>query len=173
MRSLSILLTILLFFIFAGFAEANGLGGTRLEKVEGEYMLDVGTDHFGEPVPNTRVQFDFNLLRADTREYISFDYVTFTVLDSRGKVLEDRRLEESASGFTVINYYFPKAGRYDLRVNIYKEGKLAVGAVFPITVPRPPLSFKFGTPEFNITAGAAVAGIAALYYYLRNRRKGA
>ncbi len=64
------MLPVILALLFAGAVFANGLGGERLEKVVGDLIVDIGTDQTSTPVAGEPIEFDFNLLKSDTREPI-------------------------------------------------------------------------------------------------------
>ena len=62
------LIILLIALAIASAVFANGLGGQRLEKVVGNQIVDIGTDQDSTPIAGEPIQFDFNLLKSDTRE---------------------------------------------------------------------------------------------------------
>ena len=80
------IIPIFIAFVIAGPAFANGLGGERLEKVVGDQIVDIGTDQTATPVAGEPIQFDFNLIKSDTREPITNSNVTVDI-EHNGKTM--------------------------------------------------------------------------------------
>ncbi len=119
----------------APFAFANGLGGQRLEKVVGNLIVDVGTDQSGVPMAGTPIQFDFNLLKSDTREYVPFATVAVKFIKSNGDTAFQETVPYSLFGPTLLVYTFTEGGTFNLDLAFYDDqNRVITGAVMPITI---------------------------------------
>lgn len=127
------LLIPLLLFSVAATTHANGLGGQRLEKVVGQYLVDVGTDQEFAPIAKTPILFDFNLLASDTRDIINYDIVHVRIAENENALLE-KDLPMAPVGPTLLSYTFEKRGGYILQVMFSKKGKELAGAIFPLAI---------------------------------------
>jgi hypothetical protein len=114
---------------------ANGLGGERLEKVVGDLIVDIGTDQTSAPVAGDPIQFDFNLLKSDTREPMAYTNVGLD-LGHNGKSMVNCDLIMEPP-ITFLFYTFPEAGNYTLKVTFFDKHRspeeLAT-ASFPLTI---------------------------------------
>jgi hypothetical protein len=123
---------VLIAFLFAAAAFANGLGGERLEKVVGDQIVDIGTDQTTTPVSGEPIQFDFNLIRSDTREPISNTNVTVDIEhDGKTMVNSDLIMEPP---LTLLVYTFPEGGSYTLKTTFYDKDRTLATASFPLTI---------------------------------------
>jgi hypothetical protein len=129
------ILPVVVAFAIASVVFANGLPGQRLEKVVGNLIVDVGTDQTSTPVPGKPIEFDFNLLRSDTREPVTNTSVGLDIgHDGKSMVNCDLITEPS---LTFLFYTFPEAGNYTLKVTFFDKDRTPPAlatASFPITI---------------------------------------
>lgn len=121
---------------FAGAAFANGLGGERLEKVVGDVIVDIGTDQSATPVAGQPIEFDFNLLKSDTREPLTTPTSIGIDIGRNGKSLVNCDLITEMPN-TFLFYTFPEGGDYTLKVTFFdsKRAQQALAtALFPIRI---------------------------------------
>jgi hypothetical protein len=121
---------------FAGAAFANGLGGERLEKVVGDVIVDIGTDQSATPVAGQPIEFDFNLLKSDTREPLTTPTSIGIDIGHNGKLLVNCDLITEMPN-TFLFYTFPEGGDYTLKVTFFdsKRAQQALAtASFPIRI---------------------------------------
>lgn len=128
---------IAMFLVFAvgGVVSANGLGGQRLEKVAGDQIVDIGTDQTSPPVAGEPIQFDFNLLRSDTRALLSGSDVAVNIEHNGKSTMKADLLMQPP--LTLLIYTFPEAGDYTMTVTFYNAGRAAsplATASFPIAI---------------------------------------
>jgi hypothetical protein len=123
---------ILMAFAIAGTVHANGLGGQRLEKVVGGQIVDIGTDQVSTPVSGEPIQFDFNLIKSDTREPITNTNVTVDI-EHNGKTMVNSDLIMEPP-LTLLVYTFPEGGEYTLKTTFYDHDHTMATASFPLTI---------------------------------------
>jgi hypothetical protein len=114
---------------------ANGLGGQRLEKVVGDLIVDVGTDQPSTPVAGKPIEFDFNLLKGDTREPVANTGVGVDI-GHNGKSMVNCNLITDPQ-FTFLIYTFPEAGAYTLKVTFFdthRDPPNLATASFPLAI---------------------------------------
>jgi hypothetical protein len=120
----------------AGAAFANGLGGERLEKVVGDMIVDIGTDQPSTPVAGEPIEFDFNLLKSDTREPLTTPTSVGLYIGHNGKSMVNCDLIPESPN-TFLFYTFPEGGDYTLKVTFFDakraQQELAT-ASFPLTI---------------------------------------
>jgi hypothetical protein len=122
----------LVVFAIAATAFANGLGGQRLEKVIGNQIVDIGTDQESTAVAGEPIQFDFNLLKSDTREPLTNTNVTVDIEhDGKTMVNSDLIMEPP---LTLLVYTFPEGGSYTLKTTFYDGNNTLATASFPLTI---------------------------------------
>ena len=105
-------------FAIAGAVFANGLGGERLEKVVGDQIVDIGTDQTSTPVAGEPIEFDFNLLKSDTREPLTTPTSVGIDIERNGKSLVNCDLITEMPN-TFLFYTFPEGGDYTLKVTFF------------------------------------------------------
>ena len=122
----------LVVFAIVATAFANGLGGQRLEKVVGNQIVDIGTDQESTAVAGEPIQFDFNLLKSDTREPLTNTNVTVDIEhDGKTMVNSDLIMEPP---LTLLVYTFPEGGSYTLKTTFYDGNNTLATASFPLTI---------------------------------------
>jgi hypothetical protein len=129
-------ISVIMTVAFAGAAFANGLGGERLEKVVGDEIVDIGTDQSSTPVAGQPIEFDFNLLRSDTREPLTTPTSIGIDIERNGKSLVNCDLITEMPN-TFLFYTFPEGGDYTLKVTFFdsKRAQQALAtATFPIRI---------------------------------------
>jgi hypothetical protein len=126
---------------------ANGLGGERLEKVVGDFIVDVGTDQTATPVAGEPIEFDFNLLQSDTREPVTLPTSVGIDIERNGKPMVNCDLIPEAPA-TFLFYNFPEGGTYTLKVTFFDARR------------TPP---QLATASFPLTISAAGSNRRALY----------
>lgn len=121
---------------FAVGAAANGLGGERLEKVVGDMIVDIGTDQSSTPVAGEPIEFDFNLLRSDTRESLATPTSVGLDIEHNGKPMVNGDLITEMPN-TFLFYTFPEGGNYTLKVTFFDSKRTPPAlatASFPLTI---------------------------------------
>jgi hypothetical protein len=126
------LVLILIAFAIAETVHANGLGGQRLEKVVGDQIVDIGTDQQSTPVSGEPIQFDFNLIKSDTREPITNTNVTVDI-EHNGKTMVNSDLIMEPP-LTLLVYTFPEGGEYTLKTTFYDHDHTMATASFALTI---------------------------------------
>lgn len=104
--------------VFAVTVFANGLGGERLEKVVGDRIVDIGTDQTSTPVAGEPIEFDFNLLKSDTREPLLTPTSVGLDIERGGKSLVNCDIITEMPN-TFFFYTFPEGGNYSLKVSFF------------------------------------------------------
>jgi hypothetical protein len=125
-----------MFFAIAGACFANGLGGERLEKVIGDQIVDIGTDQTATPVAGEPIEFDFNLLRSDTREPLLTPTSVGIDIQRNGKPMVNCDLITELPN-TFFFYTFPEGGTYTLKVTFFDAKRTPpqlATASFPLTI---------------------------------------
>ena len=126
---------------------ANGLGGQRLEKVVGDVIVDIGTDQNSTPVAGEPIEFDFNLLKSDTREPLGTPTSVGLDIERNGKPMVNGDLITELPN-TFLFYTFPEGGTYTLKVTFFDSRR------------TPP---ALATASFPLTISGARSGMRALY----------
>ena len=127
---------ILITFALAGAAFANGLGGERLEKVVGDVIVDIGTDQSSTPLAGQPIEFDFNLLKSDTREPLTTPTSIGIDVGRNGKSMVNCDLITEMPN-TFLFYTFPEGGNYTLKVTFFdskRAQQVLATASFPLTI---------------------------------------
>jgi hypothetical protein len=130
------ILPALLALAIAGAASANGLGGERLEKVVGDMIVDIGTDQSSTPVAGEPIEFDFNLLKSDTREPLGTPTSIGLDIGHNGKSLVNCDIITELPN-TFFFYTFPEGGSYTLKVTFLDSKRTPqdlATASFPLTI---------------------------------------
>jgi len=126
----------LMAFAIAGAVFANGLGGERLEKVIGDQIVDIGTDQTSTPVAGEPIEFDFNLLKSDTREPLMTPTSVGIDIGRDGKSLVNCDIITELPN-TFFFYTFPEGGNYTLKVTFFDAKRTPselASASFPLTI---------------------------------------
>lgn len=147
-------------------ARANGLGGVRLEKVVDNQIVDVGTDQASIPPAGTPVQFDFNLLKSDTRAILPATNVNVAATRKGVTVLDNDLIVEPPLTLCVLT--FPEEGEYTLKVTFYDKDKQLATASFPLTIAKradPMRAYYAGAISVSVALGL-LSG-----FWLGRRRK--
>jgi hypothetical protein len=126
------LIILLIALAIASAAFANGLGGQRLEKVVGNQIVDIGTDQETTPIAGEPIQFDFNLLKSDTREPLTNTNVTVDI-EHNGKTMVNSDLIMEPP-LTLLVYTFPEGGNYLLKTTFYDGNNTLATASFPLSI---------------------------------------
>jgi len=154
---------------FAGAAFANGLGGERLEKVVGDLIVDIGTDQTATPVAGEPIEFDFNLLRSDSREPVTLPTSIGIDIAHGGKsILNCDLLTEMPNTF--LFYSFPEAGSYTMKLTFFdskRSPSQLASATFPLTISGSRSKMRLIIPASFIACIAV--GLAAGYWGARRR----
>jgi hypothetical protein len=119
--------------VVAGVVFANGLGGQRLEKVVGDLIVDVGTDQTSTPVAGKVVEFDFNLLKSDTRKPVGTTSVGIDIEHDGGMSMVDCDIITQPT-ITSFFYTFPEGGDYSLKVSFFDKDRVLATASFPLAI---------------------------------------
>lgn len=150
---------------------ANGLGGERLEKVVGNFIVDVGTDQAATPRAGQPIEFDFDLLQSDTREPINLATSVGIDIGHDGKSMVNCDLVVEPP-ITFLIYTFPERGNYTLTVSFFNKNlgqqRLAT-ATFPLTISGSRGSIR--AQYLGVLLVIIILGLAAVYS--RARRRGA
>jgi hypothetical protein len=134
--SMKCLLPALLALAIAGAIRANGLGGVRLEKVVGDMIVDIGTDQASTPVAGQPIEFDFNLLKSDTRDPLTTPTSVGLDIEHNGKPMVNCDILTELPN-TFFFYTFPEGGNYTLKVSFFDSKRTPpelATATFPLTI---------------------------------------
>ena len=136
----SYLLSLIVFFVLSFFSAsflftnpilAHGMGES-LEKVVGEYKVDIGYDP-ATLEAGSRSSFDFDLILNETGERSEFGYVWVRIVKG-GQTVFASGIHRPSVGNTSMLYTFSEGGEYDLNVGFRNEDEKIVETLFPITV---------------------------------------
>jgi hypothetical protein len=130
------MISVIMTVAFAGAVFANGLGGERLEKVVGDVIVDIGTDQSSTPVAGQPIEFDFNLLKSDTREPLTTPTSIGIDIGRNGKSMVNCDLITEMPN-TFLFYTFPEGGNYTLKVTFFdskRAQQVLATASFPLTI---------------------------------------
>lgn len=161
------ILFFLIAFAIAGSAFANGLGGQRLEKVVGDQIVDIGTDQETTPVAGEPIQFDFNLLKSDTREPLTNTNVTVDI-EHNGKTMVNCDLIMEPP-LTLLVYTFPEGGSYTLKTTFYDGNNTLATAAFQLTISGSTVVRRL--LYIAIFLGCIGLGIWVGYWFANKRKK--
>jgi hypothetical protein len=148
---------------------ANGLGGQRLEKVVGKLIVDVGTDQPSTPIAGKPIEFDFNLLKSDTREPVANTGVGIDI-GHNGKSMVNCNLITDPQ-LTFLIYTFPEAGAYTLKVTFFdthRDPPNLATASFPLAISGS--SDRTLSRYLAIFVLSLLLGLLAGYWGARRRR---
>jgi hypothetical protein len=163
------ILPLILACAFAGTVFANGLGGERLEKVVGDMIVDIGTDQTATPVAGEPIEFDFNLLRSDTREPLTLPTSIGVDIAHNGKsILNCDLLTEMPNTF--LFYSFPEGGSYTMKVTFFdakRSPPQLASATFPLTISGSRSAMRLLIPAALI----ACLGVGLVAGYWGSRRR--
>jgi hypothetical protein len=164
---------VLILLILAGAVFANGLGGERLERVVGDMIVDIGTDQESTPVAGQPIEFDFNLLKSDTREPLATPTSVGLDIEHNGKPMVNGDLITELPN-TFLFYTFPEGGDYTLKVTFFDSKrnppKLATAA-FPLKISG--AGGKGRASYVAILVGCVLAGLGGGYLAGRGKMSGA
>jgi hypothetical protein len=165
------LVAVIVACVIVGAIFANGLGGQRLEKVVNGLIVDVGTDQPAAPVAGKPIQFDFNLLRSDTRDPVTSTSVGIDIgRDGKSLLNCDLIIDPQV---TFLFYTFPEAGDYTLTVSFFDKNRspqqLAT-ATFPITISGSASARRARTGIFAAAAVGVALGLLAGYWGGRRQK---
>jgi len=166
------IIPVILAFVFAGVVFANGLGGERLEKVVGDLIVDIGTDQAGTPVAGAPIEFDFNLLRSDSREPVTLPTNIGIDIAHNGKSLLNCDLITETPN-TFLFYSFPEGGIYTLKVTFFdtkRSPPQLATASFPLTISDSGSKMRMMVPAALFAC--IVLGLMVGYWGARWRRLG-
>jgi len=165
------IILLIIVFMLAEAAFANGLGGERLEKVVGDLIVDIGTDQPSTPVAGQPIEFDFGLLQSSTREPVSLATSVGIDISRNGKSLVNCDLI-AEEPITFLYYTFPESGNYTLKVTFFDSKRARqdlATASFPLTIVGP----KGNTRALYIAALFASILLGLLGGFWAARRRGA
>jgi hypothetical protein len=148
---------------------ANGLGGERLEKVVGDVIVDIGTDQTATPVAGEPIEFDFNLLKSDTREPLTTPTSVGLDIEHNGKPMVNGDLITESPN-TFLFYTFPEGGTYTLKVTFFDSRRTPPSlatASFPLTISGS--GGRARASYFAALLGCIVLGLIAGYWGARKR----
>ncbi len=163
------ILFLVMIFVAAGAAFANGLGGERLEKVVGDMIVDVGTDQSSTPVAGEPIEFDFNLLQSDTREPLTTPTSIGIDIGQNGKSLVNCDLIPEMPN-TFLFYSFPEGGAYTLKVTFFDSKRTPpqlATATFPLTISE--ARGRMRTAYFAAILASLILGLLGGYWGGRRR----
>ena len=147
----SYLLSLIVFFVLSFFSasflftnpiSAHG-GGESLEKVVGEYRIDIGYDPAIIEAARPSV-FDFDLLFNETGERSEFSDIWVRIMKGKQTVFASG-VHKPSFGNTTMMYTFAEGGEYSIDVRFQNEGGKIAEASFPLTVQSPPSATGSGS----------------------------
>jgi hypothetical protein len=165
------IIPVLMALAFAGTVSANGLGGERLEKVVGDLIVDIGTDQTATPVAGEPIEFDFNLLKSDTREPLMTPTSIGVDIGHNGKSIVNCDLITEFPN-TFLFYTFPEGGNYTLKVTFFDAKRAPqelATASFPLAISGSSGKMR----AFYIAALFVSVILGLLGSYLGGRRRAA
>ena len=129
-------------FLFTNFALAHG-GGESLEKVVGEYRIDIGYDP--AIIEAARPSFfDFDLLFNETGGRSEFSDIWVRIMKGKQTVFASG-VHKPSFGNTTMVYTFSEGGEYSIDVRFQNEGGKIAEASFPLTVQSTPSATGSGS----------------------------
>ncbi len=133
MRAFSFfVLSFLLSMVFPlGSMQAHGTGES-VEKVVGEYLIDIGYS-LPELKAGAPVYFDFNILFNKTQENVAFTDIWVQIAKS-SETFFASGISKARFGGTTMAYTFPTGGEYELKVRFQNEGETVEETSFPFQV---------------------------------------
>lgn len=147
----------------------NGLAGQRLEKVVGDFIVDVGTDQTSTPLAGQPIEFDFNLLQSETRDPVALATSVGIDIGHNGKSMVNCDLVPELP-MTFLYYTFPESGDYTLTVSFFdskREKPELATAKFPLTIPSP--AGKISMRYLPAILGGILVGLVGFYWGTRRR----
>ena len=107
--------------------------GQSLEKVVGEYLIDVGYDVLGALKPDESVRLDFNVFLNETGEVISFTDIWVRIAEGNKTVFAGG-IHKARFGSTGMTFTFPEDGEYELNIRFQNESDSIVETTFELSV---------------------------------------
>jgi len=108
----------------------------KIEKVVGDVIVDIGTDQSSTPLAGQPIEFDFNLLKSDTREPLTTPTSIGIDVGRNGKSMVNCDLITEMPN-TFLFYTFPEGGNYTLKVTFFdskRAQQVLATASFPLTI---------------------------------------
>ena len=167
----SYLLSLIVFFVLSFFSAsflftnpilAHG-GGESLEKVVGEYKVDIGYDP-ATLEAGSRSSFDFDLILNETGERSEFSDIWLRIMKGKQTVFASG-VHKPSFGNTTMVYTFAEGGEYSLDVRFQNEGGKIAEASFPLTVQSTPSATGLGSGiSFLWLAIGAAMGVTGGFF---------
>ncbi|MCP6719991.1 MAG: hypothetical protein KJI72_01515 [Patescibacteria group bacterium] len=178
-RRSNVILTVLIISLFLGAlfsptipVRAHGVGES-LEKVVGEYLVDIGYDAF-ELRAKESVRFDFSLWTSDQSEEIPFTDIWLRISQNNKAVLAGG-IQNPRFGKAGVTYAFPEKGEYTLFVRFQNGDESLVETSFPLAVEEGNESASNTSPvskELLIGVGVGLVIGSLITFLLRRVRHG-
>lgn len=155
---ISLFLLLPVFFVFA-----HGTGES-LEKVVGDYVVDVGYDSFN-PKAFESIRFDFQLLANGNKESVPFTDTWVRIMDGNN-LLFAGWLAKPTFGLTGMSYAFPKGGIYEITVRFQNDDTTVAETSFPFSVIEKEQKSRFSKEVFlGLLIGLIVGVVAARFVF--------
>lgn len=116
----------------ASYSSAHGLG-YNLEKVEGDYRVDVGLSE-EDIVAGDTVRMSFELSDVKTENPVEFDAVWIRLAQGNKMMFIGTLNQDPFGLLQALSYNFAAAGDYDLTARYQKEGKKLTESTFNLKV---------------------------------------
>lgn len=145
--------------------------GKSLEKVVGEYLVDIGYDVLDELRAKESIRFDFSLWTSDRNEEIPFTDIWLRI-SQNNKAVFAGGIQNPRFGLAGITYAFPDKGEYTLFIRFQNGDESLVEASFPLTVEKGNESASNASPvskELLIGVGIGLVVGSLITFLLRRR----
>lgn len=116
------IILILFFIIFASYSRGHGLGQT-IEKIAGDYMIDIDLNAKDKILAEEPVIYNFRLWNKDRTEAIDFDKVWVRIVPQEEGIVFASYLALPIFGAPGMTYTFPEEGDYVLTLRFIKDDK--------------------------------------------------
>jgi hypothetical protein len=157
-------------FLFAQTASAHSLGAS-LEKIEGEYKIDIGVSEMVIRAGET-VRFGFELYSATDGSDIGYDEVWVLIRSKDDRTLFSGNINRPESGLLpTMSYVFPEKGSYEFTARYVMDNKKLVEATFEMTVEKNEDEQPYAQPLMYGLIGLAL-GLAVTAGTLIKRKNG-
>ena len=159
-------------------ARAHG-SGAYMEKVVGDYLIDIGYDEIAMREGNP-VAFDFNISKQEQSQKVTYTDVWIQVASQNNETVFQGRIHKYIFGQPALILGFPQNGSYIITVRFENVEEILAEAIFPLamniavrdTARNPQKSFLNSYEEAGIgTIFGFIIGSALVM--LRKKFKGA
>lgn len=163
------------FLVFAGVAAAvlvfaHG-GGQSLEKIVGDYKLDIGFDAEDGVKAGQSALFDFNLFTASGEKEVDFTDVWVRIMQD-ARIIFAGSIIKPEFGAPRMTAFFPQSGVYELTVRFQNKGEQIIETPLLLNVPEGEKRSDTGGSSQAVVAGVIglLAGVIISFIFKKNRQ---